>query len=240
MVLVYRLYCRILVLMLMTIHMYLMGDLTLQLIESVLMLIVLLMKHLNLILYMKLFLWMKMQMLMLLRLTLTIRLRMLMMFSIKRRIIDIYIFISFNSNIFFLSCDISSSIEWHAWSSILTRICHSINGGSLEIIITFPFKNKVFRIHLKLIRIQIMNSSLKFIDFVFNKAEFSNYFNFLLLIFMLKLDEPFRDQEIFIISLFLTSSDLGFESKFCFCSFWLIFRTLDPDLVIRIFLRIRI
>ena len=47
---------------------------------------------------------------------------------------------------------------------------------------------------------------------------------------MLKLDEPFRNQEIFIISLFFNSSDFGFESKiFCCCSFWLIFCPLDPD-----------
>ena len=31
---------------------------------------------------------------------------------------------------------------------------------------------------------------------------------------MLKLDEPFRNQEIFIISLFFNSSDLGFERIF--------------------------
>ena len=30
---------------------------------------------------------------------------------------------------------------------------------------------------------------------------------------MLKLDEPFRNQEIFSISLFFNSSDLGFDSK---------------------------
>ena len=58
--------------------------------------------------------------------------------------------------------------------------------------------------------------------------------------FMLKLDKPFRNQEIFIISIFFNSSDLGFDSKFFFYSFWLIFCPLDPDLWIRIFLRIRI
>ena len=55
---------------------------------------------------------------------------------------------------------------------------------------------------------------------------------------MLKLDEPFRNQEIFIIS-FFNSSDLGFESKI-YCSFWLIFCPLNPDPWICIFFRIRI
>ena len=52
-----------------------------------------------------------------------------------------------------------------------------------------------------------------------NKAEFSNFVDFFSLIFMLKLDEPFRNKEIFIISLFFNSSDLGFEIKIFFCSF---------------------
>ena len=43
---------------------------------------------------------------------------------------------------------------------------------------------------------------------------------------MLKLDEPFRDKETFIIFHF-KSSDLGSES--IFFSFWLIFCRLDPD-----------
>ena len=44
-----------------------------------------------------------------------------------------------------------------------------------------------------------------------NKAEFSNYFSsFSALCFMLKLNEPFKDQEIFIISLFCKSLDLVF------------------------------
>ena len=76
----------------------------------------------------------------------------------------------------------------------------------------------------------------------FNKLEFSNFLSIFSLIFMLKLDEPSRNKEIFIISLFLNSSDLGFESKHFFCSFWLIFCPgfLDPDSWICIFLRIRI
>ena len=72
----------------------------------------------------------------------------------------------------------------------------------------------------------------------FNKLEFSNFLSIFSLIFMLKLDEPSRNKEIFIISLFLNSSDLGFESKHFFCSFWLIFCPgfldlhifADPDL----------
>ena len=63
---------------------------------------------------------------------------------------------------------------------------------------------------------------------------------FFSLIFMLKLDEPFRNQEIFIISLFLIVQTWVWRVKFLFCSFWLIFCPLDPDPWIRIFLRILI
>ena len=61
-------------------------------------------------------------------------------------------------------------------------------------------------------------------------SHFSNFlFYFFSLIFILKLDEPFRNQKIFIISLF-KSSDLGFRSKkVLFCIFWLIVYPLDPD-----------
>ena len=63
---------------------------------------------------------------------------------------------------------------------------------------------------------------------------------FFSLIFILKLDEPFRNEEIFMI-FFFKSSDLGFWSKkHFFCSFWLIFSPLDPDRWIRKFLQIRI
>ena len=51
---------------------------------------------------------------------------------------------------------------------------------------------------------------------------------------MLKLEEPFRNQEIFKISSF-NSSEIFF-----FLSFWLIFFPLDPDPWIRIFLQILI
>ena len=53
---------------------------------------------------------------------------------------------------------------------------------------------------------------------------------FFSLIFILKLDEPFRIEEIFIISLFFKSSHFGFMSKkVFFFDFWLIFNPLDPD-----------
>ena len=56
---------------------------------------------------------------------------------------------------------------------------------------------------------------------------------------MLKLDEPSRNQEIFII--FFLSLDLGFERKIFSFSFWLIFFCpLDPDPWICMVLRIRI
>ena len=66
-------------------------------------------------------------------------------------------------------------------------------------------------------------------------------FKIFCLIFLLKLGEPFRNQNKFYNLAFFNSSDLGFESKiFCCCSFWLIFCPLDPDPRIRIFFRIRI
>ena len=63
---------------------------------------------------------------------------------------------------------------------------------------------------------------------------------FFSLIFMLKLDEPFRNQEIFIISLFLIVQIWVLRVDLFCCSFWLIFCPLDSDPLIRIFLRIRI
>ena len=57
---------------------------------------------------------------------------------------------------------------------------------------------------------------------------------------MIKLDEPFRNQEIFIISLFFISSDLGFRSEKVFFQFLVDFLHLDPDPWICIVLRIRI
>ena len=64
---------------------------------------------------------------------------------------------------------------------------------------------------------------------------------FFSLIFILKLDEPFRNEKIFIISLFFKSSDLCFFlSRKCFfvVEILLIFYPLDPDPWV--FLRIRI
>ena len=81
--------------------------------------------------------------------------------------------------------------------------------------------------------------SLKFTEF-FNKKNFKFLVLFFSLIFILKLDEPFRNEEIFIISLFSKVQIWGFGVKKIFCSFWLIFYPLDPDPWIRIFLRIRI
>ena len=49
------------------------------------------------------------------------------------------------------------------------------------------------------------------------------------LILMLNFDEPFRNQEIFIISLFSIVQTWALRVKFFFCSFWLIFCPLDPD-----------
>ena len=57
---------------------------------------------------------------------------------------------------------------------------------------------------------------------------------------MPKLDEPFRNQEIFLISLFSIVQIWVLRVKLFSCSFWLIFCPLDPDTWIRIFLRIRI
>ena len=67
------------------------------------------------------------------------------------------------------------------------------------------------------------------------------FFVFFSHIFIPNLDEPFRNGEIFVISLFFKSADFGFRSKkVFFCSFWLIFYPLDLDPWIRTFLRIRI
>ena len=60
----------------------------------------------------------------------------------------------------------------------------------------------MLRIQLILIRIRIQVIFLNLQRF-FNKAKFSNFLSyFFSLIFKLKLDEPFRNQEILIISLF--------------------------------------
>ena len=104
----------------------------------------------------------------------------------------------------------------------------------------------MLRIHSILMRIRILDPhwiqviSSRFPEFFLTKIILKFFVLFFSLIFILKLDEPFRNEEIFIISLFL-SSDLGFmRKKRFFCSFWLIFYPLDPDPWIRIFLQIRI
>ena len=69
-------------------------------------------------------------------------------------------------------------------------------------------------------RIRILDPHWKKMDpgnllIFFNKAKLSIFLSYLFRIFMLKLDEPFRNQEIFIIS-FFKSSDLGFGVKMFF------------------------
>ena len=78
----------------------------------------------------------------------------------------------------------------------------------------FQALKAVLRIHSILMRIRIRVISLRFTDF-FNEKLFSNFF--FLAYFCLKLDEPFRNEEIFIISLFqkFKFGVLGVK-KFCF------------------------
>ena len=91
----------------------------------------------------------------------------------------------------------------------------------------------------KWIWIQVI--SLRFTEFFFKKIIFKLFVLFFSLVFILTLDKPFKDEEIFIISLFSKVQNQGLGvKKFCFCSFWLIFYPLDPDPWIHIFLSIRI
>ena len=79
----------------------------------------------------------------------------------------------------------------------------------------------VLRIQLILMRIQVI--SFKFTEFFITKQNFQKKkFLFFLLIFMLKLNEPFRNQEIFIMSLFSIVQIWVLRVIF-FCSFRLIF-----------------
>ena len=93
-----------------------------------------------------------------------------------------------------------------------------------------PPPKTVLRIKIILMRIRIFDPEWKKIDLdpdpdpgyffkiywiFFNKAKFSIF----CLIFMLKLNEPFWNKEIFIIFLFFNSSDLGFESVLFFIFF---------------------
>ena len=91
----------------------------------------------------------------------------------------------------------------------------------------FPTITPVLRIQVILMRIRILDPhwkkwiqvlSLKFTEFLKQSKIFKFFVLFFSLIFMLKLDEPFRNQEIFIIS-FFNSSDFGFESKFFLLQF---------------------
>ena len=52
---------------------------------------------------------------------------------------------------------------------------------------------------------------------------------FYFFIFILKLDELFRNEEIFIISLFFKSSELGFRSKRVFLQFLVDILPLESD-----------
>ena len=60
------------------------------------------------------------------------------------------------------------------------------------------------------IRTQVI--SLRFTEF-FNKKLFSNFVLFFWLIFILKLNEPFRNEEIFTISLFSKAQIWGLGVK---------------------------
>ena len=84
----------------------------------------------------------------------------------------------------------------------------------------------------KWIRIQVI--SLNYLNFLTKQN-----FQICSLIFMLKLDESLKNQEILIISLF-SIVQIWVKNVFFFSSFWVIFFPLDQDLWILIFLRIRI
>jgi len=111
------------------------------------------------------------------------------------------------------------------------------NENPTDCFLVDAYKKPVLRIHLNLMRIRILYPhwkkwiqiririmiqviSKRFTDFFLTK---NNYKFFFSLIFILKLYESFRNAEIFIISLFFKSSDLGFRSKKVF------FYPLDPD-----------
>ena len=77
--------------------------------------------------------------------------------------------------------------------------------------------------------------SLNLLTFFLTKQNFQIFCLIFSLICMLKLDEPFRNQEIFIMSLFSIFQIWGLRVFFL-----LIFIPFDPDPWICIFLRIRI
>ena len=80
--------------------------------------------------------------------------------------------------------------------------------------------------------------SLRFTEFIFKKIILKFFVLFFSLIFILKLHKPFRNEEISLF--FKVQIWVLREKKGYFCSFWLIFYSLDPDPWICIFLRTRI
>ena len=106
-----------------------------------------------------------------------------------------------------------------------------------ELFFQFPSLFSVLRIHSIFMRIRILDPHWKKIDPDPDPGHFFKIYwilfnKFFSLNFILKLDEPFRNEEIFIISLsFFSQVQIwGFGvKKIFFCSFWLIFYPLDPD-----------
>ena len=97
--------------------------------------------------------------------------------------------------------------------------------------------NPVLRIHLILMRIRIRTGkkwirviSLRFYEFL-AKNNLQIFCFIFSLIFILKLNEPFRNEEICIISLSFKSSDLGFRSKDFFLQFLVDFLPLGSGSV---------
>ena len=84
----------------------------------------------------------------------------------------------------------------------------------------------VLRIHLILMRIRIKVISIKLTEFFLTRQNFQIFCPIFSLILMLKLNETFRNQEIFIISIVQI---WGLRVNF-FCSFLLIFCPLDPHI----------
>ena len=69
----------------------------------------------------------------------------------------------------------------------------------------------MLRIHLILMLIRIQFISLSFTELFLTENNFQFFFIFVRIFFLLKLDEPFRHEEIFKIS--ISDSDLGLRSK---------------------------
>ena len=136
-------------------------------------------------------------------------------------------------------------LEIDTYSGIIQEISNSAaqlltsgTYGSVSLVFPLDFillhTFSVLRIHLILMRIWIrIRTGKKDPDSNPDPGHFFKiywFFIFFSLVFILKLDETLRNEEIFIISFFLKNSDLGFRSKkvFC-CSFWFIFYPLYPD-----------